>query len=66
VVGQPLPLLPLWLAENVAVPLELEATYQGTCRIRRIPCRDHRSRAGHPGDDDVMFIVKSPPIVMTG
>ncbi|HKI18992.1 MAG TPA: hypothetical protein VKA15_13985 [Isosphaeraceae bacterium] len=36
VVGQPLPLLPLWLAENVAVPLELEATYEETCRIRRI------------------------------
>jgi hypothetical protein len=26
VVGQPLPLLPLWLANNLAVPLELEAT----------------------------------------
>jgi len=37
VVGQPLPLLPLWLAENVAVPLELEATYEETCRILRIP-----------------------------
>jgi len=37
VVGQPLPLLPLWLAENLAVPLELEATYEETCRILRIP-----------------------------
>ncbi len=26
VIGQPLPLLPLWLADNLAVPLELEAT----------------------------------------
>jgi hypothetical protein len=37
VVGQPLPLLPLWLADNLAVPLELEATYEETCRILRIP-----------------------------
>ena len=37
VVGQRLPLLPLWLAENLAVPLELEATYEETCRILRIP-----------------------------
>jgi hypothetical protein len=37
VVGQPLPLLPLWLAANLAVPLELEATYEETCRILRIP-----------------------------
>jgi hypothetical protein len=36
VVGQPLPLLPLWLADNLAVPLELEATYEETCRILRI------------------------------
>jgi len=27
----------LWLAENLAVPLELEATYEETCRILRIP-----------------------------
>ena len=33
VVGQPLPILPLWLADNLAVPLELEATYEETCRI---------------------------------
>jgi hypothetical protein len=35
--GQPLPTLPLWLAENLAVPLELEASYEETCRILRIP-----------------------------
>jgi hypothetical protein len=34
--GQPLPMLPLWLAENLAVPLELEATYEETCRVLRI------------------------------
>jgi hypothetical protein len=36
-VGQPLPTLPLWLAADLAVPLELQATYEETCRILRIP-----------------------------
>jgi hypothetical protein len=35
--GQPLPTLPLWLADDLAVPLELEASYEQTCRILRIP-----------------------------
>ena len=35
--GRPLPTLPLWLAENLAVPLELDLTYEETCRILRIP-----------------------------
>lgn len=35
--GQPLPTLPLWLADNLAVPLELELTYEETCDILRIP-----------------------------
>jgi hypothetical protein len=35
--GEPLPTLPLWLADNLAVPLELEATYEETCRVLRIP-----------------------------
>lgn len=34
--GQPLPILPLWLAENLAVPLELEVSYEETCRVLRI------------------------------
>ena len=34
--GQPLPTLPLWLADNFAVPLELEASYEETCRILRL------------------------------
>ncbi len=34
--GQPLPTLPLWLADNFAVPLELEACYEETCRVLRI------------------------------
>jgi hypothetical protein len=36
-VGQPLPTLPLWLADNRAVPLELDASYEETCRLLRIP-----------------------------
>jgi hypothetical protein len=35
--GQALPTLPLWLADNFAVPLELEACYEETCRVLRIP-----------------------------
>ena len=35
--GRPLPTLPLWLADNDAVPLELEPSYEETCRILRIP-----------------------------
>ena len=35
--ARPLPTLPLWLAENFAVPLELEQSYEETCRILRIP-----------------------------
>jgi hypothetical protein len=35
-IGEPLPSLPLWLADDLAVPLELEATYEETCRILRI------------------------------
>jgi hypothetical protein len=36
-IGQALPTLPLWLADTLAVPLELEASYEETCRILRIP-----------------------------
>jgi hypothetical protein len=36
-IGQPLPTLPLWLADDRSVPLELEASYEETCRILRIP-----------------------------
>jgi hypothetical protein len=35
-VGQPLPTLPLWLADNLSVPLELEASYEETCKVLRI------------------------------
>jgi hypothetical protein len=35
--GQPLPTLPPWLADDFAVPLELEESYEETCRILRIP-----------------------------
>ena len=36
-VGAPLPTLPLWLANDLALSLELEATYEETCRTLRIP-----------------------------
>ena len=35
-VGAPLPTLPLWLADRLWVPLELELTYEDTCRGLRI------------------------------
>jgi hypothetical protein len=35
--GRPLPTLPLWLAESDSVPLELESSYEETCRIIRLP-----------------------------
>jgi hypothetical protein len=34
--GAPLPTMPLWLASNLAVPLELELTYEETCQVLRI------------------------------
>jgi hypothetical protein len=36
-IGRPLPTLPLWLAGDLAVPLELEPSYEETCRVLRIP-----------------------------
>lgn len=36
-VGAPLPTLPLWISEARYVPLELERTYEETCRGLRIP-----------------------------
>jgi len=34
--GQLLPTLPLWLTEDLAVALDLEASYEDTCRVLRI------------------------------
>ncbi|HWG45517.1 MAG TPA: DUF4058 family protein [Gemmataceae bacterium] len=34
--GQPLPTLPLWIAADFSVPLDLEASYQATCVDLRI------------------------------
>jgi hypothetical protein len=36
-IGQPLPTLPLWLTASLSVPLELEASYEQTCKDLRIP-----------------------------
>ena len=35
-VGQPLPTLPLWLADELPIPIDLELTYEETCRVLRI------------------------------
>jgi hypothetical protein len=35
--GAALPIVPLWLAADLAIPLELEVTYEETCRALRIP-----------------------------
>ena len=34
--GTALPTLPLWLASNFSVPLDLESTYEETCQVLRI------------------------------
>lgn len=34
--GKPLPAIPLWLAENLVVRLDLEPTYEDTCRVLHI------------------------------
>jgi uncharacterized protein DUF4058 len=35
-IGLPLPTLPLWLADNFSMPLDLEASYEETCNALRI------------------------------
>jgi Protein of unknown function (DUF4058) len=35
-VGRPLPTLPLWLTEEFSIHLDLEASYEDTCRLLRI------------------------------
>ena len=34
--GEPLPTLPLWLSADLAIPLNLESSYEQTCRDLRI------------------------------
>jgi hypothetical protein len=36
-IGSALPSLPIWLSPDLMVPLELEATYEETCRSLRVP-----------------------------
>ncbi len=36
-VGATLPTLPIWLQDDLNVPLDLEASYEETCRALRIP-----------------------------
>jgi hypothetical protein len=35
-IGQPLPSLPVWLTETQNVMVDLEASYEETCRVLRI------------------------------
>jgi len=35
--GRELPTLPVWLKDDLAVSLDLEASYEETCRVLRIP-----------------------------
>ena len=35
--GRPLPTVPLWLADDLAVPLELNESYEQSCGILNIP-----------------------------
>ncbi|HVC98590.1 MAG TPA: DUF4058 family protein [Pirellulales bacterium] len=35
-VGQPLPVMPLWLASNLGVPVDLEKSYEETAQVLRI------------------------------
>jgi hypothetical protein len=32
-----LPQLPIWLTDELSIMLELEASYEATCRVLRIP-----------------------------
>ncbi len=34
--GRPLSVVPLWVADNLAVPLELEESYENSCTILNI------------------------------
>jgi Protein of unknown function (DUF4058) len=36
-IGQPLPSLPVWLSETQTISLDLEVSYEETCRVLRIP-----------------------------
>jgi hypothetical protein len=35
-IGAQLPAIPLWLASNLNIPLDLEKTYEETCQVLRI------------------------------
>lgn len=36
-IGSSLPTLPIWLTDDLAVPLDLEASYEHACRVLRMP-----------------------------
>ena len=43
VVGQALPTMPLWLRGGLCLPVELNATYDRTCREQRIVAKESSS-----------------------
>lgn len=36
-IGEPLPTVPLWLADNFSIPLNLEEGYEAACKVLRMP-----------------------------
>lgn len=46
-IGEPLPILPFWLTDDLAIPLDLEASYEQPCSDLRI-AQMYR-RTGSPG-----------------
>ncbi|MBY0528291.1 MAG: DUF4058 family protein [Gemmataceae bacterium] len=53
--GLPLPTLPLWIASDFSVPLDLEASYQAACT-------DLRIRPVEGGPSDVLAFSPPPPV----
>ena len=47
--GQPLPTLPLWIASDFSVPLDLEASYRATCADLRIRQAAEATPGGEQG-----------------
>jgi hypothetical protein len=43
--GQALPVMPLWLATDLVVPIDLEPTYIATCKALRMPVTQKRRRS---------------------
>jgi hypothetical protein len=66
VMGQLLPTLPLWLSPALAIPLDLDASYEDTCRVLRIGGEvagvGRRRRIPLQGPDSVQRSGFPPPL----